>query len=98
MHFAVPKRGFVGPTAAWLRNELASFMADELAPERLRQLGYFNESIVDRLRCEHMNRRQNHEGVLWGLLSFLHWHRVYVEGRPRMEFQRKNALGVAPTR
>ena len=78
-HFRAPKRGFVGPTATWLRNELATMLADELAPDRIRRLGFFDADVVDRLRREHVERRQNHEGVLWGLLCFLTWHRAYVE-------------------
>lgn len=79
-HFSAPKRGFVGPTAMWLRNELSEMVGDMLAPDRIRRLGFFDVAEVDRLRREHMERRQNHEGVLWGLLCFLTWHRAYVEG------------------
>lgn len=78
-HFSAPKRGFVGPTAMWLRNELAEMLGDELAPDRIKRLGFFDADVVDRLRREHVERRQNHEGVLWGLLCFLTWHRTYVE-------------------
>jgi asparagine synthase (glutamine-hydrolysing) len=81
-HLVAPKRGFVGPTAMWLRHELAEVLADELAPDRLRDLGYFDAAVVDRLRREHMERRHNHEGVLWGLLCFTTWHRAFVETRP----------------
>ena len=78
-HFTAPKRGFVGPTAEWLRNELSEALADELSVDRLKRLGFFDAAVVDRLRREHMERRQNHEGVLWALLCFSTWHRAYVE-------------------
>jgi asparagine synthase (glutamine-hydrolysing) len=78
-HFRAPKRGFVGPTAAWLRNELSHLLADELSPSRLDSLGFFDTTVVDRLRREHQRGEQNHEGVLWGLLCFLTWYRSYVE-------------------
>jgi asparagine synthase (glutamine-hydrolysing) len=78
-HFRAPKRGFVGPTAAWLRHELAELLGDELAPARLRALGYFTPRVVGELRAEHAARRHNHEGVLWALLCFSVWHRRYVE-------------------
>ena len=81
-HFTAPKRGFVGPTAMWLRNELAEMLADELSASRMARLGYFNARTVDRLRSEHMEVRQNHEGILWALLSFSVWHRTVVESRP----------------
>jgi asparagine synthase (glutamine-hydrolysing) len=78
-HFSAPKRGFVGPTAMWLRNELAPMLADELSADRIRRLGYFDPDVVDRLRLEHHERRQNHESVLWSLLCFMTWHRIYLE-------------------
>jgi len=78
-HFRAPKRGFVGPTAMWLRHELADMVGDLLSPERVRRLGVFDADVVDRLRREHMERRQNHEGVLWALLCFQTWHQAYVE-------------------
>ena len=45
-HLRAPKRGFVGPTAAWLRNELREMLTDELSPERQRRLGYFDPATV----------------------------------------------------
>jgi asparagine synthase (glutamine-hydrolysing) len=91
-HFQAPKRGFIGPTAMWLRHELAEMLADELSTERMRRLGYFDPAVVDRLRREHMERRQNHSGILWALLSFSVWHRGYVENTSGAEL----AAGVVP--
>ena len=81
-HFAAPKRGFVGPTAMWLRNELAPVLADELSVARLKRLGFFDHRLVERLRLDHLQRRHNNEGVLWALLCFSMWHRAFVEHRP----------------
>jgi len=81
-HFRAAKRGFVGPTAVWLRNELADMLHDELAPDRLRRLGWFDPGVVATLLREHQERRHNHEGVLWALLCFTTWHRAYVEQPP----------------
>jgi asparagine synthase (glutamine-hydrolysing) len=69
-HYTAPKRGFVGPTSAWLRNELRGVLHDELSPERQRRLGYFDPVVVSRLVQEHLDGRQNRERILWGLLSF----------------------------
>ncbi|HEY6808970.1 MAG TPA: asparagine synthase (glutamine-hydrolyzing) [Gemmatimonadales bacterium] len=78
-HFRAPKRGFVGPTGAWLRNELRQTLTDELSPERQRRLGYFAPATVETLLREHLTGRQNREGILWALLCFSVWHRVYLE-------------------
>ena len=78
-HLRAPKRGFVGPTAEWLRHELRDVIEDELAPERLRRLGYFEPAVVRGLLDDHFARRHNREGILWALLCFSVWHRVYLE-------------------
>jgi asparagine synthase (glutamine-hydrolysing) len=78
-HYAAPKRGFVGPTSAWLRNELRGVLHDELSADRQRRLGYFDPVVVTRLVQEHLDGRHNRERILWGLLSFSTWHRLYVE-------------------
>jgi asparagine synthase (glutamine-hydrolysing) len=78
-HFLAPKRGFVGPTAAWLRHELRDLLVDELSPARQRRLGYFDPKTVDTLLGEHLTGRQNWERILLALLCFSTWHRLYVE-------------------
>src|SRR5439155_10196195 len=78
-HLRAPKRGFVGPTAEWLRHELRGVIEDELSPERLRRLGYFDPTVVRDLLDDHFARRHNREGILWALLCFSIWHRVYLE-------------------
>jgi asparagine synthase (glutamine-hydrolysing) len=78
-HFHAPKRGFVGPTASWLRHELRGVVEDELAEARMRRLGYFAPDAVAEIERDHFAHRQNREGVLWELLCFSVWHRLYVE-------------------
>jgi asparagine synthase (glutamine-hydrolysing) len=78
-HFRAPKRGFVGPTAAWLRNELSGLLVDELSDDRQRRLGYFDTAAVHTVLREHLTGRQNRERILWALLCFSVWHRLYVE-------------------
>jgi len=81
-HLRAPKRGFVGPTAAWLRHELRGMIEDELAPARLQRLGYFDSTVVRGLLDDHFSRRHNRTGILWALLCFSVWHRGYVEAPP----------------
>ncbi len=78
-HFRAPKRGFVGPTSAWLRHELRDLLTDELSPARQRRLGYFDPTAVESLLHDHFTGRQNQERILWALLCFSTWHRLYAE-------------------
>ena len=54
-------------------------LADELSPERQRRLGYFAPAVVEALLREHLTGRQNRETILWALLCFSTWHRLYME-------------------
>lgn len=85
-HFQAPKRGFVGPTASWLRNELREMVTDELSGDRVQRLGFFDPKAVTRLLDEHFQRRHDRSGILWELLCFATWHRLVVEnGAPAVE-------------
>jgi asparagine synthase (glutamine-hydrolysing) len=81
-HFRAPKRGFVGPTAAWMRNELRPLLTDELSAARQDRLGYFDSRVVDMLLRDHLTGRQNQERILLALLCFSTWHRLFVEDAP----------------
>lgn len=82
-HFSAPKRGFVGPTAEWLRHELRDMLTDELSDERMSRLGLFDSSVIRRFVKEHLERTRNRETVLWNLLCLSVWHRLYVERAPQ---------------
>jgi asparagine synthase (glutamine-hydrolysing) len=84
-HFAAPKRGFVGPTAAWLRGELRPVLADALSAQRVRSVGFLDVAEVSRFQQEHFQRRENREGVLWALLCFLTWFERYGSPTARPE-------------
>ena len=94
-HFRAPKRGFVGPTAAWLRHELRTMVLDELSPARMARLGFFDPSVVQGLLDDHFSQRHNRETILWGLLCFSTWHRLFVEASAeRRPVTRRRAIGA----
>jgi asparagine synthase (glutamine-hydrolysing) len=78
-HMNAPKRGFVGPTSSWLRHELRPMIEDELSAPRLQRLGHFDPKAIGRLLRDHFGRRHNREAILWALLCYSTWHRLYVE-------------------
>lgn len=80
-HLRAPKRGFIGPVAAWLRHELRPLLEDELSAQRIARLGYWNPREVTRLLDEHVSQRHNRDGILWALLCFSIWHRQVMEDR-----------------
>jgi asparagine synthase (glutamine-hydrolysing) len=68
-----PKQGFGVPVARWMREELASAVREELAPEKLRREGHFNPAVVGKLVDEHLQGRHDHRKQLWTLFVFERW-------------------------
>jgi asparagine synthase (glutamine-hydrolysing) len=80
---ARPKRGFMLPIGAWLRDELQPWCRDVLAPEHLARRGLFEPAAVRRLLDAHMSGRANAAHQLYALVVFELWCRDYLDGARR---------------
>jgi asparagine synthase (glutamine-hydrolysing) len=67
-----PKLGFNPPMGLWLRNELASMVAERLIPERMAALG-LDWTAVERLLAEHRGGRRDCSLPVWALLVLERW-------------------------
>lgn len=76
------KLGLNPPMGVWLRGKLQPLLQEYLAPERVRQRGYFRPEVVQELIYDHLNRRRDYSLHLWALISFEEWHRQYVDSTP----------------
>ena len=65
--------------ALWLRNELKEFTRDMLSETSLKAHGYFKPQFVAHILDEHFSRQKQHDTLIWTLLSFQVWHRLYIE-------------------
>jgi asparagine synthase (glutamine-hydrolysing) len=63
------KEGFSIPMKNWLRGPLRPMLLETLAPERVRQRGWFDSREVARLLTKHVSGRENHAHRLWCLMS-----------------------------
>ncbi|MFC7518367.1 asparagine synthase (glutamine-hydrolyzing) [Herbaspirillum sp. GCM10030257] len=68
-----PKAGFAVPIAHWLRGPLRDWAQALLAPERLRQEGFFEAAPVVQKWNEHLSGVYNWEYHLWNVLMFQAW-------------------------
>ncbi len=68
------KKGFVIPTAAWLKGQLNPLLRDMLATDRIKNQGLFNPAFVQKLLAEHEHGTANHSKTLWTLLVFQLWY------------------------
>lgn len=76
------KRGFSIPAAAWLRGELQPFAREVLSERALREQGFFDPHVVQRLLEAHLARREDNSRQLWGLISFALWAQSHRASGP----------------
>ena len=74
-----PKRGFVIPTAEWLRGPLRPLAERLLAPERLADQGLFRPEFFQRFVRPHLDGRADYHAQIWTALMFQIWHNLYIE-------------------
>ncbi len=74
------KFGFDVPVAEWLRNRKAlGTHLDLLRDATFRNRGYFDHKTVLALIEDHLSGESDHAEILWGLLGFEMWCRLFID-------------------
>ncbi len=73
------KQGFVGPMAQWLKKDLKPFTLDTLSKRNLDRHGLFDHATVQRILSEHYSGTEIHDTLIWSLLIFQTWYKLYIE-------------------
>jgi asparagine synthase (glutamine-hydrolysing) len=74
-----PKLGLNAPVSMWFRDELKDIVHSLLSPAVLRSRGYFEPEPVGRLIAEQESGVRDHSLVIWALVVFELWHRLYLD-------------------
>jgi asparagine synthase (glutamine-hydrolysing) len=74
-----PKEGFSIPIKNWLGTEFLPLMEELLNKRKLKEEGIFNETLIDRLKNEHLTGTANHSHTLWSLIVFQRWKNLWLE-------------------
>jgi asparagine synthase (glutamine-hydrolysing) len=72
-----PKMGFGPPDAFWYRNQLRSWIEEELAPSHIAKQGVFNPQYVSDVLKKHFTSQANNTYLIWSLLNFNAWCRDF---------------------
>ncbi len=82
------KEGFPTPISRWLRSELKDFTMDTLCSTGALGHGLFDKKVVKRLVEAHMSGREDHNRMIFPLLNFEVWHRLFLgmEASPRFNY------------
>jgi asparagine synthase (glutamine-hydrolysing) len=77
------KQGFSAPDASWFKGESMDYIKRLLFNDDARLYQYINPDVARKLMNEHMSGKQNRRLLIWSLLSFEWWLRVFgEEGAP----------------
>ena len=79
------KMGFSVPLTVWFRKELRGFVEDVLSPAAIHDAHVFHYPSVRRILDDHFACRENHDNQIWGLITFMLWHRDYLAGEVAAE-------------
>ena len=72
-----PKIGFRVPVNEWFRVSMREYLTDHLLGADSRTREYYRPQALRRYVDEHARGRQNHEKLLWSLLTLEIWHREF---------------------
>lgn len=74
------KQGFSIPIKNWLKTQLRPLLEDLLSPAAIEDQGVFRMDTIQRLKNEHLAGTANHSHILWSLMVFEAWRRLWLEG------------------
>lgn len=75
-----PKQGFSAPDESWFRGENAQYVRDFLIDGDLASADYIRPEFTRRIVREHVDQGINHRLLIWSLLSFEWWCRIFLRG------------------
>ena len=73
-----PKVGFRVPVNEWFQHEMKDYLYDHLTSESSCTRDLYDASTLHQILSDHVNGKQNHEKLLWGLLNLEIWYRQYM--------------------
>jgi asparagine synthase (glutamine-hydrolysing) len=74
------KQGFSGPDASWFRGDSIDYVRDVLFDPGAKLYEFFSPDGVRAIVDEHLDGRENRRLLLWSLLSFEQWCRIFLHG------------------
>jgi len=90
-----PKQGFSPPDRSWYRGPTMEYIRALLLERRSLERGYFEPVYVRRVLDEHSAARKNHRLLIWSLLCFEWWNRLFVDGESRGRHEAWHAAAEA---
>ncbi len=74
------KQGFSAPEQSWYQGPLMNYVKAILLDRKTLSRGFFQEASIRRVLGEHLTGKANHRLLIWSLLSFEFWNRLFMDG------------------
>ncbi len=75
------KQGFSAPDESWYRGENLDYVKDLLLSKNNRSAEFINPVFVKQKLEEHIDGKANHRLLIWSLMNFELWCKIYLEGQ-----------------
>lgn len=73
------KQGFSPPDQSWYRGPTMGYIRDVLLNEKTLSRGFFKPEAIQQIVNEHTEGKVNHRLLIWSLLSFEWWNRIFLD-------------------
>ncbi|MBK7141058.1 MAG: asparagine synthase (glutamine-hydrolyzing) [bacterium] len=74
------KQGFSAPDQSWYMKQLVDYIRSTILSPQALDRGYFQKDYLEKVIDDHVSGRVNHRLLIWSLLSFEHWNRLFLDG------------------
>lgn len=74
------KQGFSAPDESWYRGENAAYMKKLLLNKKTISSEFINQEFISKMIHEHIDKKINHRLLLWSLMNFEWWCRIFLNG------------------
>ncbi len=74
------KQGFSAPDESWYRGENAAYVKELLLGKNIACHQFINPAFIEKTIYEHCEKRINHRLLLWSLMNFEWWCRLFLNG------------------
>jgi asparagine synthase (glutamine-hydrolysing) len=72
------KQGFSAPDESWYRGENADYVKELLLGKRIACHEFVQPAFIEKIIHEHCNQRINHRLLIWSLMNFEWWCRIFL--------------------
>jgi asparagine synthase (glutamine-hydrolysing) len=91
------KQGFSAPDASWFRGESIAYIERTLGNRKAMTYEFLDPGYVRKVMDEHISGQVNHRLLIWSLLCFEWWCRVFLSdaAADRLDVRTSAPRGIA---